>query len=210
IFFYQRCISFSHLYVIAIVRKTLQRIQISIQFVIQTTLQSAALTAEFCLIDGKILITGRRCIYRFEICQPCAATKFTATAANATYLCTFLSCTDLAHFHLQLKLRSIYFYQLTKINPAIGDIKECCLATISLHFDLAYFHIKLKLFGNSTAADNCFFLTTLAMPPCINITVACTSQHFFHFRVIFLYLMFFHLQSNDLTCQRYFAKIKTT
>src|SRR5688572_12867899 len=115
----------------------LQCIKVSIQFIIQTAFQSSALSAQLCLVDRKVLVTGSGRIYRFEFTKPCGATKFTTAASNATHLSAFLSCPDLAHLHFQLKLGSINFYQLTEINPAISDIKESGFTAISLHLHFA-------------------------------------------------------------------------
>ena len=73
IFLYQESISFGHLQCITIIREMLQGIQVGVEFIIQATLQPSALATELGLVDGKILVSSRRGIYRFKIGKPAAA-----------------------------------------------------------------------------------------------------------------------------------------
>lgn len=58
IFFDEGGVAFTNLDHICIVREMLECIKIGIQLVVKTAFQTATLTAEFALVDGKVLVTG--------------------------------------------------------------------------------------------------------------------------------------------------------
>src|SRR3954447_1845438 len=130
---------------IGIVRKMLQSIKVRVEFVIQTTFQSSALTAQLCLIDRQILVTRCGCCDTFKICKPCCAAKFTTATAYAAYFSGFLSYTNLPHFHFHFKFPGKYSNQFTKINSVFCCVKKCRFFSISLNLHFNQFHLQVQL-----------------------------------------------------------------
>jgi len=65
--------SFGNLQRFYVIGKVLEGIQVGIQLIIQTAFKPAALTAEFALVNGEVLITGCCGINGLEVGEPGAA-----------------------------------------------------------------------------------------------------------------------------------------
>src|SRR5690606_31704356 len=104
--------------------ESVQRVHISIEFVVEAAFQPSALSRQFGLINRKVLITCSGSIYGAEIGEPGTATQLAATGSDATYFSTLLACAYLAHFHFCAKFCSKYFDQFPEVNPCVGGIEK--------------------------------------------------------------------------------------
>ena len=209
VFLGQECISFCHLQHIALFRELLQGIQVSIQFVVEATFQSTALTAQFCLIDRQVLVTRSVGIDRFEFSQPGAATEFTSAASDATDFSGFLTGPDLAHLYFDFEFVRVNFYEFSEINAVIGNVKEGRFSSVGLHLHLTDLHVQSELFGDGAAADHRFRLPGFVLFPEIDVPLTGATQDLLHVGLIFLYATLLHLKTYDLTGQGNLTQIKS-
>src|SRR5690606_36339837 len=85
------------------IRKILQCFEITVELVIQATLQLSALTCEFLWIDRQLLISCSGSGYRPEIGEPGDAAQFPPTRSNPSNTAGFLPGSDLSHFNPHFK-----------------------------------------------------------------------------------------------------------
>src|SRR5688572_17018317 len=81
-----------------------QGIQVTIEFIIQTTFELTALTCKFLRVNGKLLIPGCRSSYGAKISHPGGTTKFSSANTNSPQSTRFLAETDLTHFNSYFKV----------------------------------------------------------------------------------------------------------
>ena len=148
IFFDQVGIALGGMQYFRMVRKMLQRIEIAVQFIIETALEASALSAEFCLVDAEVLVTRHCGGYTFELVEPAAATEFPSATSDATHFCSFLAGTDLFHFDFHLEVSCVYLDQFTEIDTVLCCIEKGGFSAIGLKLNFTDFHAKFQLPGN--------------------------------------------------------------
>ena len=182
-------------------------IHVCIQFEIHATFEFSALSGQFLGVERQILITGSAGGYGAEVGHPFGAAEFAATRANTTDPAGFLTGTDLFHFDSNPECLSKDFYQLAKVNPLVGNVVEDGLVAIALIFHIAYFHVKMQTFGNLPRFDHGFLLFGFGFLILFHVRFTHFTIHPSDFKFIEIDVVFFHLQGNQLTHQRYLTDI---
>src|SRR5690606_37362620 len=117
-------------------RNIFKRLDIGLQFIIETAFKTAALPGKLARVQGKILIAGSAGGYILEFRQPCRAAQLASADPDASQAAGFLPQADLPHLDPNPEFSCQNFDEFPKVDAIVRRIKESGLRVISLVLDV--------------------------------------------------------------------------